>query len=978
MLNFADGMDTKTDAKQLPLGQFYQVKNGVYTTPLELRKRNGYKKRSLQQTNSQFISSPVSLSRFDNSLLTLNSTDLYAYSDSTEKWVQKGHVSNLKTTSLPVIKNNYNQTVPHVASNFGTSAYVWKDSVGGCRLSVVDTAANTFFLHNVQLSATAINPKVIVNSNSFYFFFIDGANLKYRKLNSANPTTLEAEVTVKTDVDVAFPVYDLATTNNRIYCAYRSTIAGTELQIFSIDETDTILTTAGVVGAAPTTTISLFTDTASRVCLAYVEGNDVNFLIYNFSLTGFLLPPTLIETITNINNIAIGSKQLNNYYLLYTQTATNTYDYLIKRNTITYSGTVGTPSIFLRSVGQASKIVNVNDQLYSLCVHESALQSTYFLANIDGQIEAKISSTLGGTVLPNNSLSFVPKLSNSQALFVSQIKSELVNENAVTFSTFGVNSSVVEFVPTLNYQDDILGKNLYITGGILRCYDGVSVVEDGFFLFPENLEVGGNLNFGGNLTDGTRSYVAVYAWYDNKGQLHRSTTSLPLLTTQSAGTSTQRQEVIIPTLRLSYKTDIIIEVYRTENNGTVFYKVSSTVAPTFNDPSVNSIIYSDGTSDANLLGREILYTSGGILDNDQAPNASIIVNWKNRIWLAGLENPQQLAYSKELTEGYPAQFSDFLRLQIDDAVGPITALAVLDDKLIIFKETSMFALAGNGPNNAGQQNDYATPDRIASDVGCIDSNSVVLTPMGLMFKSTKGIYLLDRGLSTTYIGAAVEIYNDLSINSSVLVPNSNQIRFLTSGDVALVYDYFMQRWSVFDNHGGKDAEIVNNVYIYLRNDDTIFVETPNQFLDNGQPISLEVDTGWLSFAGVQGFQRVYKMLALGEYKSPHKLRIQCAYNFVEAYLHEKTIDSSEVINQSTYGQVSPYGGDAKYGGPSKLNGYQMRLDFKIQKTQSIRVLITELQNDSYGEGLSLSNLSFEVGAKRGQFQVNQSQTFGTK
>lgn len=977
-INFSDGMDTKTDSKQLPLGRFYQIKNALYTSPLQLKKRNGYDQLNLQTVSNEFISNPISLSSFDNALLTLNKFNLYSFSDKTQKWVKKGHVSNLSAFSSSVIRNNYNQSKVTVASNFGISAYAWEDSSGGCRLSIIDNESKTSFLHNVQLTATGSSPKLVINSNAFYFFFLDGADIKYRKLNSASPTTLEPEVIAKSNLSLVNPVYDLATVNNNIYCAYKSTIVGSELQIFFIDQTDVIVTTAGVVGANPTTTISLFTDEAARVCCSYYNGTSVFLVIYNFSLTGQLKPITTIETVANVNNIAVNSPSLNNYTLLYTITAAQSYNYLIRKNTVTYSGAPATASVFLRSVGQASKMVKINEQLYTLCIHESALQASYFLANLDGEIEAKFSPSTGGTVLANNTLPEIPLLSNTSCLIASQLKSELINENATFFSVNGINSTIVNFVPDLNYQDDILGKNLYITGGILRNYDGVTVTEDGFFLFPENVTAGSTATTGGFISNGTRQYVVVYAWYDNKGQLHRSTTSIPLSVTLSGGTTTQTQQLVIPTLRLSYKTDVIVEVYRTENNGTIFYKLTSTTSPTFNNALVDTITYLDTAADSSIISNEILYTTGGILDNDQAPNASIITNWKNRLWLAGLENSQELAYSKEITPGYPAEFSDFLRVQIDDAIGKITALAVMDDKLIIFKEASIFVLAGNGPNNAGQQNDYGVPDRISSDVGCIDSNSVVLTPVGLMFKSSKGIYLLDRGLSASYVGFPVEAYNSLTINSSVLVPNANQIRFLTSGDIALVYDYFMEKWVVFDNHGGTDAQIVNNTYIYLRNDDTIFKETPGKYLDNGQYIKLEIDTGWLSFAGVQGFQRVYKLLALGDYKSPHKLRMQCAYNFVEAYLHEKVIDSSEVVNQKTYGDSTNYGSDPFYGGPSPLNTYQIRLDMKQQKTQSIRLLITELQNDIYGEGLSISNLSFEVGGKIGQFNVNQSQTFGAK
>ena len=117
---------------------------------------------------------------------------------------------------------------------------------------------------------------------------------------------------------------------------------------------------------------------------------------------------------------------------------------------------------------------------------------------------------------------------------------------------------------------------------------------------------------------------------------------------------------------------------------------------------------------------------------------------------------------------------------------------------------------------------------------------------------------------------------------------------------------------------------------------------------------------------------------MGEFFSRHFLNIKTAFNYQNVFTEEKTINSESFINSETYGNGSPYGSDTYYGGDSGLNAYQFRLDMKTQKTQSIRIKIQELQNDTYGRGLSLSNLNFEVGIKSGTGKINQSQGFGTK
>lgn len=975
-INFAGGMNTKVDEKQLEIGQLYSVINGVYSSPKQIQKRNGYNAYPNYDVNNDPIPQPESLAAFNSELVAFGNERLLSYSDNTQKWVNKGAMFNLNVASVSVMRNAYNATKLTCDANFNIGAYAWKDSRGGCRFSICDLESNTLFVSDQSLTVSGDNPKLVTNRNFFYFFYTEGTALKYRKVNSTNPSTILSEVIVVNDVDSSNPRYDILSLNNRIYISYQSTLTN-PLQTFYLDESDALSSFVSIAGETAPVTISLSTDPSLRIWISYYNGTAVKMACFSYTLGAVLVPATIIETVANVNNISSISTSATAQTILYTVTASPASNYLIRKNTINISATVGTTSVFLRSVGQASKLFENDGIQYTLVVHDSNLQSTYYLATLSGEIQGRFSVGVGGTVIEQNSLDLFPKLDNGNYMCTTQIKSNTESNGSTFSSTYGINRTLLNFTPSLNYQDSVLGQNLYVTGGILKNYDGSVVTEDNFFLYPESLASGATATTGGFMSDGTYQYTAVYAWYDNRGQLHRSAASIPLTRVLSGATTTQTNEVVIPTLRLSYKSNVFIEVYRTESNGTLFYKVTSSSSLLFNNPLVDSITFTDTLADLSIISRELLYTTGGVLDNDPAPNASIITNWKNRLVLAGLENAQQIAYSKLFTPGSPAQFSDFFRLTISNQGGPITGLGALDDKLIIFKRSSIFILSGNGPNDLGQQDDFASPDRLASDVGCSDPSSIVITPKGLMFKSEKGIYLLDRGSSLSYIGAEVEAYNNLTITAATLVPNNNQVRFLTNNKLALVYDLYMERWSIFDNHDGKDAEILVNNYVYLRNDGLIFYED-SSYLDNGQPISLQVDTGWLSFAGVQGYQRVYKMLGLGEFYSQHKLMIECAYNYMPAYINQTIIDSESFINSTTYGSSATYGSDALYGGPSKLNAYQFRTDMKVQKAQSIRIKITELQNDTYGRGLSLSNLNFEVGLKSGTGKLNQSQSFGTK
>ena len=107
-----------------------------------------------------------------------------------------------------------------------------------------------------------------------------------------------------------------------------------------------------------------------------------------------------------------------------------------------------------------------------------------------------------------------------------------------------------------------------------------------------------------------------------------------------------------------------------------------------------------------------------------------------------MENKLELRYSKLLNDKVGIGFNDTFSILTSQVGGDIIALKGMDDKLIIFKRNAIFYLAGDGPNNLGEQDTFIEPQLISSDVGCTVKNSVVLGPQGIFFKSNKGIFQL--------------------------------------------------------------------------------------------------------------------------------------------------------------------------------------------------------------------------------------------
>src|SRR5690606_35481745 len=141
-------------------------------------------------------------------------------------------------------------------------------------------------------------------------------------------------------------------------------------------------------------------------------------------------------------------------------------------------------------------------------------------------------------------------------------------------------------------------------------------------------------------------------------------------------------------------------------------------------------------------------------------------------------DPLAVYPSQELAEGYAPEFSPELRLSFDPYGGDITGIVVMDDLLVVFKESAIFVVGGAGPAAAPELGGgWTAPELVTSDVGCTSQDSIGYPPEGVLFQSRKGIYLLGRDRKVVYIGAPVEAYNEQTVTATTLIEDRTEIRF---------------------------------------------------------------------------------------------------------------------------------------------------------------------------------------------------------
>src|SRR3954469_537196 len=104
-ISFAEGLDTKTDPKRVSMGKFLKLENSVFTTGGLLQKRNGYSAlASLPDENYSYLTT-------FNGNLTAIGENIAAYNSANASWVVKGAIQPVRMATLPLIRNNFNQTM---------------------------------------------------------------------------------------------------------------------------------------------------------------------------------------------------------------------------------------------------------------------------------------------------------------------------------------------------------------------------------------------------------------------------------------------------------------------------------------------------------------------------------------------------------------------------------------------------------------------------------------------------------------------------------------------------------------------------------------------------------------------------------------------------------------------------------------------------------------------------------------------------
>lgn len=1000
-INFDKGVNQKRDPFQLPIGDFDNISNAVFTKTGRMTKRNGFGSLpALPDTTSTYLTT------FSGNLTAIGQK-LQAYSQGSNTWVNKGNIQPCSLSTLPLIRNSTNQSqvdtaisangfvctvytdqVPSSGTNVPILKYAVADSVTSQNI-VIPTAITSSF------GTATFAPRVFLLGNNFIIVFasFNGSiyHLQYITVSTTNPQTVSAA----TDISTSFTAtstgsFDGVVANNTLYLAFAGA-SGAGVQVVSLSSTliqsstktfsgsiaTMISVCADLTGSSPNIWLTFF-DSSGVVGKTICVDAQLNTLL---AATSFTTDVVLNIATTAQNGILSIFYEVSNNYTYDSSVPTH----FIRTKTVNLAGTVSSASIVSRSVGLASKGFIYKGISYFLSAYSSPYQPTYFLMNGSGNVIAKLAYGNGGGYVVTG-LTSVYVSSNSVSvgyLFKDSVESVNKNTNVAAgtqvagiYSQLGINLATL-ILGTSGINTSETANDLHLNGGFLWMYDGYVPVEHNFFLYPDSIEVTGSTS-GGSIGAGVYYYQATYEWSDNQGNIHKSAPSIPVTVTTTGTTSSVT--VNIPTLRLTYKTanPVKIVVYRWSQNQQTYYQATLIATPLLNDPTVDSVQFVDKNLDTTILGNNLLYTNGNNVEYTNGPASTALTLFDDRLWLIDAEDGS-LWFSNTILPTTPVQMSQFLTYYIASSTGSSGStgkpqcIFPMDDKLIAFLHSpssgqAIYYINGTGPDSTGANSNYSPATFITTTVSCVNQNSLVLSPDGLMFQAAdgKGIWILKRDLSTEYIGAGVENYNSYTVESAVNVPGTNQIRFTMSNGVTLMYDYYTGEWGTFINNIGTgiSSTIYQNLHTYINASGAVFQETPGLYLDGTIPVVMGFTTGWINAAGLQGYQRAYYFFFLGQYQTPHKLSVGIAYDYDPAINQQPQIAPTNYA--PVYGSDSVYGGSSVYGGPSQAEPW--KISFQKQQCNSFKITFTEQYDPSFGvaagAGLTISGLDLVIGINK--------------
>jgi hypothetical protein len=982
---FKSGINDNTVDEMKDIKQLQSAKNGWFNEDFMFESCNGYSK--LDELNSYSF---VNTFNYKGSFLASSTNRLYSYTG-INTFSPVGYIDTMGIQTEGVYRSGSltatNQDM-YINPNTGIAAISWFESGRGIIYAIYDTNKKTYLISPTVLDSLGVQCKVcyVSTSNRYIFLSVRSGTTTIASYSyNMNTNALSTATVMATDIRASNIAIDCiqylngdgvtvgyANTSNTLtlFNITRDNVLGTSLNGYYNLSTDSTISIQKALSLSRVNTdfIVCYNELSSVNVKSRWFGSDFVALSAIQSL-GTLTAST---TANNITAVATGTATAQ----VFVDEINATYNYG-KLFTASITKTASSSSLTRLSTGTmiaGKALLNAAGVAVVICIYKSNLQSSYFLIGSNGIINGQFSVGVAGD---NSTTSQLANVTNSQ-LVGNNVYTLLLNKGKLS-SEFGLFTTISGLVFTklqkITYRSSVeMNDSLYLSGGIPKVFDGKSVYEAGFTLYPEGLSVTLEASgAGGTIDVGTYSYKAVFEYYDSTGRLHESKTSTALQYTVTTGGATHSLTVRVPSVLVSEKDSVIVSLYRTTNGGTVYYKVTSLSSPTTITPSSNTYVdIVDTLADTTITSNQPIYTTGNLLDNAIFPACNLIKNINGRLWFGLCENRRILYYS-QLSNQFQAvkTASEFYYDTLEG--GDVIGLAEFGNSCAVFKDKGIYVIVGAPALNTGSGSSLQPIRKIVNNITSTNYRAVYETVDGVFFMSAFGIQLLqyDGNLNNF----AKPINNRMvptDINYIVYIEKFKHLRLHTD-TTCWVYDYINNSWYEWEYFGSVSGTVIGNYEVFAKTDGYIRQEGDIYSVDNS-PITMSLKTGWLRMYPVS-IQRVYAIWPMLKYFSDHKIQFRL-YQDNEVNPNEIFDTQSYSITGSTdlYGGGPTYGGGVYYGGDIGYNSvYQPELQPADQECECLSLEIIVYNNgNSIGKGCGIMGLSILGGVDSQILQRKQS------
>lgn len=561
------------------------------------------------------------------------------------------------------------------------------------------------------------------------------------------------------------------------------------------------------------------------------------------------------------------------------------------------------------------------------------------------------------------------------------------------FDSFVLEMMQFNFADPYRWASRVYGDITAFAGGAMFAYDGRRTFECGILTRPRIVGAQGGSSPGSGWVVGAEYFIrAVYTWLDNTGQRWFSAPSYAarpgdaFVFTAGFTTASLTIDVTTPPTFSGmcsgvdfFANAVEIWIYMTNPAAaTGVYYLAGKVGVA--DAIANN--FTPGYSPVSGLGvvrvvnvvlspppftADQLYTVGGELENSPAPACRTIEAHRDRLFtISSYDN--NVYYTKPKVAGRGIEWcQQTLRIPLmETGLG----LASNETCLMIFTNRGVYAIEGYGPSATGQPAQAFGPlQLISNQLGLYEVNSCLSTPVGVIFRTSYGWYLVDRTLTITFIGNDINgmVRADDKTLAISVEQSKSCIRILmqsagaTTGFVAYNYWYDSQRWSTDssnDSRTYRDAMTFKETYCAIDSNDVLARQGANfggtSWNDGASDAfghGIRVETGWITVANMAMYKRIWRVIATVENLTPGDPQNP----MLNLQVFADWRDTPVINTNFTADKIGP--------------GVQtIRAHLPVQKMKAIRIVlqqvyVTASQTYTNNPGYNFIGLGFEIGLK---------------